>query len=167
MRGKFKNLYYIGGFALLAFVGASIILPILASSNHASPRTWCISNLKQLGTSTQIYVADFDDRFPPRKWVDELFPYFKNRTLLTCVGIASLEKKWGYAMHSEIMGKKATTWKEPNKVVVFFETDALAPDIVANLAARSLTRHGTGANAGSVVSYADSSAKFKRGSERP
>jgi prepilin-type N-terminal cleavage/methylation domain-containing protein len=43
---------------------AAILFPVFSSAKVAANKTVCISNLKQLGTSTQLYSTDSDDRLP-------------------------------------------------------------------------------------------------------
>lgn len=49
--------------AIIAIL-AAILFPVFASAKMAAKRTQSVSNLKQLGTAVQIYLSDYDDRYP-------------------------------------------------------------------------------------------------------
>lgn len=147
-------------------VGGAIFIPVFRSSREVSPERKCLSQIKQLSTCMMIYIVDSDDLFPPKTWDAELKPYYKIDEILTCPEVKKQKKEWGYAMNLAVMGVDTVKIADPSKRVMFFETDALARDVVANLAARSLTRHGKGPDAGSVVTFCDTSAKFKKGTEK-
>lgn len=144
--------------ASLAGLIGLILYPVffpVHGGRELAPTTRCLTNLKVLGVSMEIYISDFDDRYPWVNWDKELEPYHKSRDLLTCPLLAREEKQYGYALNREILGKDAATLSHPEKTVVFFESDALAPDVVANTAAIAATRHDGYSN----ISFADGHAK--------
>lgn len=49
--------------AIIAIL-AAILFPVFAQAKLAAKKTQSISNLKQMGTATQIYLADSDDLYP-------------------------------------------------------------------------------------------------------
>lgn len=49
--------------AIIAIL-AAILFPVFAQAKVAAKKTQSLSNVKQLGTATQIYLADFDDTMP-------------------------------------------------------------------------------------------------------
>jgi prepilin-type N-terminal cleavage/methylation domain-containing protein len=49
--------------AIIAIL-AAILFPVFAQAKEAAKKSAAISNMKQMGTSTQIYLADSDDVFP-------------------------------------------------------------------------------------------------------
>ncbi len=49
--------------AIIAIL-AAILFPVFAQAKEAAKKTATLSNAKQLGTSVQIYLADYDDVFP-------------------------------------------------------------------------------------------------------
>jgi prepilin-type N-terminal cleavage/methylation domain-containing protein len=48
--------------AIIAIL-AAILFPVFAQAKEAAKKTQCLSNLKQLGTATYIYLNDYDDTF--------------------------------------------------------------------------------------------------------
>jgi prepilin-type N-terminal cleavage/methylation domain-containing protein len=95
--------------AILAIL-AAILFPVFARAKAAAKQTACISNIKQQGTATGLYMTDSDDLFPyavdasdkyrPSIWAgnpafqaqiaampllsDALQPYVKNREVFKC-----------------------------------------------------------------------------------
>ncbi|ARU41618.1 hypothetical protein CCB80_10890 [Armatimonadetes bacterium Uphvl-Ar1] len=49
--------------AIIAIL-AAILFPVFAQAKTAAKKTQSLSNVKQLGTATQIYLADYDDVMP-------------------------------------------------------------------------------------------------------
>ncbi|MES1227022.1 MAG: prepilin-type N-terminal cleavage/methylation domain-containing protein, partial [Armatimonadota bacterium] len=48
--------------AIIAIL-AAILFPVFAQAKQAAKKTADLSNIKQIGTATQIYLNDFDDKF--------------------------------------------------------------------------------------------------------
>lgn len=73
--------------AIIAIL-AAILFPVFAQAKEAAKKTSSISNVKQLGTSTNMYLTDNDDIFPMSEyggwttpyipWTTVLYPYVKN-----------------------------------------------------------------------------------------
>jgi len=49
--------------AIIAIL-AAILFPVFAQAREKARQTSCLSNLKQLGTATLMYVQDYDETFP-------------------------------------------------------------------------------------------------------
>jgi prepilin-type N-terminal cleavage/methylation domain-containing protein len=49
--------------AIIAIL-AAILFPVFAQAKAAAKKTNCLTNVKQIGTGVQIYLADNDDTFP-------------------------------------------------------------------------------------------------------
>lgn len=160
-RGRFNILML--ALVLVAGVGLAILISPRFADYGRGNRSYCLSNIKQLGTSTQLYLADNDDRLPPKGWASELKSYYVSAELLTCERVKEAGKTGGYALNFEVMGVHVTEIDEPQKTVFFFETDALGYGIVANLAAQTKERHGMGSN----VCFADFRVKFIRFPKKP
>lgn len=80
--------------AIIAIL-AAILFPVFAQAKDAAKKTQSINNLKQIGTSVQIYLSDSDDIMPPSAYLvfdqaqpkvasvyDLLYPYMKNVNIL-------------------------------------------------------------------------------------
>ena len=84
---------------------AAVLFPVFASAKEAAKASACLSNLKQLGTGTQLYLGDWDDRMFFRastsaattrsnvaipnsengaKWWNMIAPYERSRDLYRC-----------------------------------------------------------------------------------
>ncbi|MFM7320497.1 MAG: hypothetical protein ACKO5K_03100 [Armatimonadota bacterium] len=64
--------------------GNKAALAAFEASRSRARAVSCQLNGKQLILSTLMYCQDYDEVFPPRKWVEPLVPYFRNREVLTC-----------------------------------------------------------------------------------
>jgi len=65
--------------AIIAIL-AAILFPVFAQAKAAAKKTQALSNIKQLGTATFMYMNDWDD-VVGRKWYDmhvDLLPYVKS-----------------------------------------------------------------------------------------
>jgi len=95
--------------AIIAIL-AALLFPAFAKAKASAKQTTCLSNLKQIGTAMNLYMADFDDMFPhaldavdrfrPQIWADwpvfqaqipylpmmyeALDPYARNRDIYHC-----------------------------------------------------------------------------------
>lgn len=79
---------------------AAILFPVFAAAREKARQTACLSNLKQVGLATLMYVQDYDENFVHTElggdvsddeehyWGDMLQPYTKNWQLLTCPSAA-------------------------------------------------------------------------------
>jgi prepilin-type N-terminal cleavage/methylation domain-containing protein/prepilin-type processing-associated H-X9-DG protein len=67
--------------AIIAIL-AAILFPVFAQAREKARQTACLSNMRQMGTATMMYVQDCDETFfPPtwghRHWLFLLQPYIK------------------------------------------------------------------------------------------
>lgn len=92
--------------AIIAIL-AAILFPVFAQARESARKTSCLSNTKQLGLGTMMYVQDYDEMYPCNSWdtppvgttdtdvhdpnvpiainwMFKLMPYMKNRQILTC-----------------------------------------------------------------------------------
>lgn len=88
----------------------AILLPVLAAARRSAQRTACISNLRQIGSGINLYLADYDEVYPianqssvgmptqqPHSWggpggaephlCDVVDPYVKNEGIFRCPAI--------------------------------------------------------------------------------
>ncbi|MEQ1936607.1 MAG: hypothetical protein ABL962_22370, partial [Fimbriimonadaceae bacterium] len=147
-------LYNVIKVLLCCLVTAILMYPFLARRPRGMYRDPCATNMKQIGTATAIYLGDNNDRMPLENWIDGLFAYTKNSDITDCPEIKKAGKHYGYAMKIGMIGLNALTIEEPGATAMYFETDALGKNVVANLAARGF-RHN---KAGSAVTFADTHA---------
>jgi len=77
---------------------ATILFPVFARARENARRASCMSNLKQIGLGTMMYIQDYDEEYPiyrvarsaadrddkPYGWADALQPYIKSAQLYQC-----------------------------------------------------------------------------------
>jgi prepilin-type N-terminal cleavage/methylation domain-containing protein len=63
MRRAFTLIELLVVIAIIAIL-AAILFPVFAQAKEAAKKTACLSNIKQMGTGMQLYLADFDDVYP-------------------------------------------------------------------------------------------------------
>ncbi len=100
---RFGNLNNQGGFTLIEILVvlaiiillAALLFPALARARENARRTSCMSNLKQIALSSNMYLQDNDRRYPPfpkpveaddgtRGWAWELQAIVKNDAVFQC-----------------------------------------------------------------------------------
>jgi len=80
--------------AIIAIL-AGMLLPALSRARENARRSACASNLKQIGLALEMYANDYDEFYPlcggtigwgttPAGWMEQLFPYVKNKALYKC-----------------------------------------------------------------------------------
>ncbi len=100
----------------------------------------CSQNVQILVRAMQMYVADWDDRFPvANEWCDslrgyvrpaiqELYPQYPADTLghggRPFVCPSAPEVRCGYALNSKLSAVKVNALDDPQDTIVFFESDA-------------------------------------------
>lgn len=81
---------------------AAILFPVFARARENARRASCMSNLKQIGLGTMMYVQDYDERYPPSSlsttqtppdgtwygglwfWQQILYPYTRSDQVYIC-----------------------------------------------------------------------------------
>ena len=68
---------------------ASMLLPALSRAKGKAHQIKCLSNMRQLQMSLQMYADDHDDQLPPRisghqNWVSALKPYYQVDAIVKC-----------------------------------------------------------------------------------
>jgi prepilin-type N-terminal cleavage/methylation domain-containing protein/prepilin-type processing-associated H-X9-DG protein len=89
--------------AIIAIL-AAILFPVFAQARESARKTSCLSNMKQLGTATTMYIQDYDGHYPlawyatPQYGFDVvLFPYVKNYQVYECPSNKVTPRFWkGY-----------------------------------------------------------------------
>jgi prepilin-type N-terminal cleavage/methylation domain-containing protein/prepilin-type processing-associated H-X9-DG protein len=71
--------------AIIAIL-AAILFPVFARAREMGRRTSCISNLRQMGTATFLYMQDYDEKYPhwDGPWSFLIMPYVKNEQIFRC-----------------------------------------------------------------------------------
>lgn len=78
--------------AIIAILSA-ILFPVFSRAREKARQTTCLSNLRQLATATQMYVQDYDERFPMSAYPAgscvatfnrQVLPYVRNDNLAQC-----------------------------------------------------------------------------------
>ncbi|MDX1932270.1 MAG: DUF1559 domain-containing protein [Capsulimonadales bacterium] len=104
--------------AIIAIL-AAILFPVFAQAREKARQTSCLSNVKQLGLATLMYVQDYDETFPTagvydwytnetgdasdarnNYWPARLMPYMKSLGILRCPsdpGPSTAESNYSWA----------------------------------------------------------------------
>jgi prepilin-type N-terminal cleavage/methylation domain-containing protein/prepilin-type processing-associated H-X9-DG protein len=82
--------------AIIAIL-AAILFPVFAQAREAARKSSCLSNTKQFGVATMLYVQDYDETYPmsiypafvnggirPFTVFDAVLPYMRNTGILMC-----------------------------------------------------------------------------------
>lgn len=82
--------------AIIAIL-AAILFPVFAQAREAARASSCLSNMKQIGTATYMYVQDYDETYPMNLYMGNngpapcvfvvwvaLVPYIKNVQVYQC-----------------------------------------------------------------------------------
>jgi prepilin-type N-terminal cleavage/methylation domain-containing protein/prepilin-type processing-associated H-X9-DG protein len=108
MRRAFTLIELLVVIAIIAIL-AAILFPVFAQAKEAAKKSSCLSNTKQLGVATLLYLGDYDDNYPQSAYsldtttfisgvgvllpgsndrvftqFDAVMPYMKNVDILVC-----------------------------------------------------------------------------------
>jgi len=85
-------------------------------------RVRCLSNLKHIGMSLQMYAADHHGRLPEADaWVDALPPYVAAPERLQCP-FDRTQARCSYGMNSALSGVDISAIRDPESVILVYET---------------------------------------------
>jgi prepilin-type N-terminal cleavage/methylation domain-containing protein len=79
--------------AIIAIL-AAVLFPVFARAREKGRQAACLSNLKQLGTATMMYVQDYD----------EVFPCYVNQTIVTGTGAGNYY--WSNALEPYVKARQ-------------------------------------------------------------
>ena len=106
---------------------AAILFPVFAQAREKARSTTCLSNMKQLGTASMMYMQDYDGAYPlawygrPQYGFDVvLFPYHKSLQVYECPSNKVTPRYWegyprlgfgpipgSYAMNGDLTAREA------------------------------------------------------------
>jgi prepilin-type N-terminal cleavage/methylation domain-containing protein/prepilin-type processing-associated H-X9-DG protein len=123
--------------AIIAIL-AAILFPVFAKAREAARQSSCLSNTKQLGTATGMYVQDYDgiafsspwggQGLP---WWDLITPYTKNRGINTCPSytLTTYDENWPAKLTNPDNGgrKFGYMWSEHFHALGLSEAAFVAP----------------------------------------
>lgn len=74
--------------AIIAIL-AAILFPVFAKAREKARQISCLSNMKQLGLASNMYLQDYDETYVPNfndigLWEELLAPYLKNNQISQC-----------------------------------------------------------------------------------
>lgn len=110
--------------AIIAIL-AAILFPVFAQAREKARTISCLSNMKQLGNATLMYMQDYDEKFPTpvlggctnqgsaanSLWSRQIFPYVKSKDAYRCPSSAMGQP--GFRFRSDLavpdMGLTSTT----------------------------------------------------------
>jgi prepilin-type N-terminal cleavage/methylation domain-containing protein/prepilin-type processing-associated H-X9-DG protein len=125
--------------AIIAIL-AAILFPVFAQAREKARQTACLSNAKQMGTATLMYIQDYDEVYTPCYvwgppnfnatsrywWPDLLYPYIKNADIFRCPSDRNPNQNWSqntpqanvrwcsYSMNA--INNAASRWTSPLSV---------------------------------------------------
>src|SRR5687767_13812947 len=121
--------------AIIAIL-AAILFPVFAQAREKARQTSCLSNCKQIGTATMMYVQDYDENYPHHNWQAtgnppggprdfpmpdgrtyrghvgwslQLYPYIKNQQVYTCPSDSNPKQGWNSTTADPVVN----TWGKP------------------------------------------------------
>jgi prepilin-type N-terminal cleavage/methylation domain-containing protein/prepilin-type processing-associated H-X9-DG protein len=88
--------------AIIAIL-AAILFPVFAQAREKARAITCLSNAKQIGTATMMYVQDYDETFPfcwgnavpVTTWYEAVNPYMKNGVRQNASGVLDWAQSGG------------------------------------------------------------------------
>lgn len=93
MRRGFTLIELLVVIAIIAIL-AAILFPVFARAREKARQSSCLANVKQILLGIQMYVQDYDERFPIYDygssaslrlyWDHQIQPYLKNTNILKC-----------------------------------------------------------------------------------
>ena len=121
--------------AIIAIL-AAILFPVFARAREQARKSSCLSNLKQMGLATQMYVQDYDETLPRYSvatsptayWPNLIDPYVKNRQIWFC---PSYERSVTnpsanastYGTNYGIIGKNIAEFSRSSELLLFADTE--------------------------------------------
>ena len=103
---------------------AAMLFPVFSRARATAHKAECLSNVRNLSLSLQLYFCDNDDCFlPATNWCDVLHPYVHNREVKVFACPAAPDLPCGYAFNASLSGASMLDVYDPGQTVAFFESD--------------------------------------------
>ncbi len=131
---------------VVAIIGllAAIMFPVFARVRANARRTVCLSNMRQMGQATRLYIADYDDRFPKYTgqnnadppngrvwtgfwyWHETIYPYHKSAAIFLCPeGVGKVLTQGHYGCNQLLLPSAPVTLSavtSPSSVYMYFDS---------------------------------------------
>jgi len=106
--------------AIISILSA-ILFPVFARARESARRASCLSNLKQMGLATMMYVQDYDETYPNSftdavansNWMVLLQPYTKSNQLYYCPSFSRAASESSLAIYRAGYGANAMIFQRP------------------------------------------------------
>jgi prepilin-type processing-associated H-X9-DG protein len=110
--------------AIIVIFLAYLLRPVSYHHGERAVDAGCLSNLKQVALGAALYCAESDDRLPLRdRWMDDLGPYVKDKTLYVCPIVRKEEREgYGYSYNSYLHGRAASKVNDAAKVPILYDS---------------------------------------------
>jgi prepilin-type N-terminal cleavage/methylation domain-containing protein/prepilin-type processing-associated H-X9-DG protein len=91
--------------AIIAIL-AAILFPVFAQAREKARSVSCLSNMRQIGTASMMYLQDYDEQYmsaqheedtvdePFYAWYEPLQPYLKNAGVFRCPSLNDTPTQW-------------------------------------------------------------------------
>lgn len=130
---------------------AALLFPVFQQARKAAKGTETLANLKMMGTSANIYAADYDDVLMPKDdWQVALYPYVKNELVFQA---PQADAPVEYAFNEVLSRGDLTSLATADRTPLFFETSLPGPSAYGGLSSVFVR------DKKAAVSFADSSAR--------
>lgn len=122
----------IGCFAALICIFAALVLPVIQSAGASLESSSCAANLRQVGRAMLLYAEQNAGKLPGAGWNEDLIAIEPDRVLYACPRQRRLDpRSSGYALSSEVAGKKLDSIQDPGSVVLVFDSLPTVPGAIA------------------------------------
>jgi uncharacterized membrane protein len=123
-RGRLRGQGLAGvGILVSASLMALTVWMIAAREGTANRKITCLAHMKDLAVATQMYLEDYDNRFPPAaEWCESLKEYARSRTeVFHCPAARNLE--CAYAYNATLSARMYDQLADAARLPVVFESD--------------------------------------------
>jgi hypothetical protein len=149
-------------FLLCGGLGALLFGPVMIEVKETQATSDCLEHVRALATAASLYVEDHGAYMPAGRWMDELLPYHVGEDQLHCPAFGGDERRYGYAMNSEVATQAPADIEDHAATALFYDSVNLmrnASDPVTSLPPDG--RHRTTQGRGNIIARVDGSAKLE------